>query len=367
MQAIRYATRVAFATGASIASIRPAASALDQASAYTYTALNQLASETNFESTLTQYTYDEVGNLTKTVKAASTADVRTLTAQYDKQGRLTAELSGNASALLTGNQTQAEIDAIWAANAIKYSYDAAGRRTSTTDPNGNKTLFYYDADGRLTHAINALGEVKENRYNALGQLTRIAFPDANHEEVTYDAEGRRLSSINRLGQTTSYSYDALGRLLGQLTQTIAYGTRLSGVALGSLSGGLVDATLTSAVAGIANAALDSVTSYSYTVRGQVASTTDPLGFATSQIYNPFGEAITRLQQVDAAQSVGPSYVYDKRGLLTQTVWHIASHARHGDTGSTIPLHWFSPLSTPSTRRISTVRACSPLLLATVLS
>jgi YD repeat-containing protein len=65
--------------------------------------------------------------------------------------------------------TQAQIDAIWEANAIKHTYDAAGRRTSTTDANGNKTLFYYDADGRLTHTINALGEVQENRYNPLGQ------------------------------------------------------------------------------------------------------------------------------------------------------------------------------------------------------
>ena len=57
------------------------------------------------------------GNLTKTDRAANTADVRTLTAQYDVLGRKTAELSGNASARLTGNQTQAEIDAIQFATA----------------------------------------------------------------------------------------------------------------------------------------------------------------------------------------------------------------------------------------------------------
>ncbi len=273
-QVIRYATKVTYTAGATVASLRPVASAQDQVTISTYTALNQLASETNPEGTLTQYTYDEVGNLTKTVKAVNTSDVRTLTAQYDKQGRLTAELSGNASALLTGNQTQAQIDAIWAANAIHYTYDVAGRRISTTDANGNKTLFYYDADGRRTHAINALGEVQENRYNTLGQLT----------------------------------------------QTIAYGTRLSSTTLATLSGGLVNATLTSAITGVANAALDSTTSYSYTVRGQVASTTDPRSFATSQTYNAFGEAISRSQQVDLGQTLEHTYAYDKRGLLTQTVW-----------------------------------------------
>ena len=61
-------------------------------------------------------------------------------------------------------------------------YDAAGRRLSSTDQNGNKTLFYYDQDGRVTQSINALGEVQEPVQH-LGQLsahgrygTRISWP-----------------------------------------------------------------------------------------------------------------------------------------------------------------------------------------------
>ncbi len=267
-QTIRYATRVSFTPGATIAAIRPASNALDQVSSVTYTALNQVATATDFEGTVTQYSYDEVANLTQTVRAVNTADVRTVNAQYDKQGRLTARLNGNGSALLTGNLTQAQIDAIWAANAIHYAYDASGRRISATDPNGNKTLFYYDADGHLTHTINALGEVQESRYNVLEQLT----------------------------------------------QTIAYGTRLSAATLATLSGGLVNATLTSAVAGIANATLDSTRSYSYTLRGQLASTTDPLAF------NAFGETVSTSQQIGSGLTLDHTYAYDKRGLLTQTAW-----------------------------------------------
>ena len=48
----------------------------------------------------------------------------------------------------------AAVDAIWAANAVKYTYDAAGRRASSTDADGKRTLFYYNADGNLTHTIN---------------------------------------------------------------------------------------------------------------------------------------------------------------------------------------------------------------------
>src|SRR5262249_15473444 len=141
-QSIRYATRVTYTAGATLASLRPAANAQDQATSATYSALNQVASRTDIDGTVTQYTYDNVGNLTQTVKAVNTGDARTILAQYDKQGRLTAQLSANGAALLTGNQTQAQIDAIWAANAVKYTYDAAGRRTSATDADGHRTLFF---------------------------------------------------------------------------------------------------------------------------------------------------------------------------------------------------------------------------------
>src|SRR4029450_11980630 len=154
-QVVRYATKVAYSAGATLASLRPAANVQDRASTSTYDALNRVVSETNLEGTLTQYTYDEVGNPTKSVKAANTAEARTLLAQYDKQGRLTAELSARGASLLTGNETQAQIDAIWAANRIKHTYDAAGRRTSTTDQNGARPPFFYKAAGPLHPHRNA--------------------------------------------------------------------------------------------------------------------------------------------------------------------------------------------------------------------
>jgi YD repeat-containing protein len=158
-QVIRYATKVTYTAGATLASLRPAANAQDQTTSTTYTALNQVASATTADATLTNYFYDEMGNVVKTVSAAGTAAARALHTQYDKLGRVTAELSANGAAQLTGNQTQAEIDAIWAANATKYTYDAVGRRTSSTDPDGHKTLYFYNADrGRLTHTIDALGK-----------------------------------------------------------------------------------------------------------------------------------------------------------------------------------------------------------------
>jgi YD repeat-containing protein len=271
---IRYATKVTFVAGAKVASLRPAANAQDQVVATTYTALNQVASRTDVDGTITQYTYDEVGKLIQTVKAFSTADAIAVLARYDKQGRITAELSANGQALLNGATTQAQVDAVWAANAIKHTYDAAGRRTSSTDANGRRTLFFYNADGALTHTVNALGEVTEAIYDTLGQKTQV----------------------------------------------IQYGSRLADATLASLSGGLVNATLTSALAGLANAALDSRTSYAYTNTGKLARKVDPLGNAVAQAFNAFGEMTSSSQAIGGGLTLDHTYAYDRKGLLTQTVW-----------------------------------------------
>ncbi len=268
-QLIRYATKVTYTAGATLGSLRPASTAQDQVHTYVYNALNRVTSETNSLGVVTQYTYDQVGNLVTTVQAQGTGDVRSLNAQYDKQGRLTAELSGVGSALLTGSQTQTEIDAIWNQYAVKHTYDAAGRRKSTTDALGNRTLFYYDADGRLTYTIGANSEVRRSAYNALGQLS----------------------------------------------QSTAYGTRLSGTALATLNGGLVDAALNTAVSAITSATLDSATSYVYYRSGVLAQTIDALGNVTTHTYNAFNE----LTLTEQPSGVAVQRAYDANGRVTSSI------------------------------------------------
>jgi YD repeat-containing protein len=203
--------------------------------------------------------------------------VRTLTARYDIQGRLTGELSGEGSALLTGGESQEEVDAIFAEFGTTHAYDAAGRRIASTDPNGNRTLYFYDADGRLTHTVNALGEVTERRYNALNQLTG----------------------------------------------TTQYGTRIDPA---GLDGGLVGPELTDALDAIRNAALDSSTTISYNTTGTVQSTADALGNLTTHGYNAFREETARSEQIGPASTLDHTYAHDKRGLLVQTVWDPAGIA-----------------------------------------
>jgi YD repeat-containing protein len=264
-------TTVAVTPGMSLASLRPATNAQDQVSQQSYDAFNRVLSATNAEGTVTQYGYDIAGNLIQATTASGTSDLRQINQRYDQFGRVTATLSGLGSSLLTGGQTQAQVDAIWAQYGTTYAYDTAGRRISATDPNGNKTLYYYDQSGNLTQTINALGEVQERQYNALGQLTG----------------------------------------------TVQYGTRLPSLA--GLTGGLGNTTLSAALSALVNSALDSKTAVTYNLDGTVATTTDALGAVTSYGYDAFGDRISRTQQIDATHSVTQTASFDRRGLQTGSV------------------------------------------------
>ncbi|MFT4171341.1 MAG: LysM peptidoglycan-binding domain-containing protein [Rhodocyclaceae bacterium] len=242
-----------------------------QTQTWTYDAFNRLTSSTSVENILTQYAYDSMGRLVSTVSAVNTADVRAVRTRYDALGRVTGELSAKGAALLTGYENQAQLDAIWSQYGVTYTYDNAGRRTSSIDANGNRTLFYYDLDGQLVATINALGEVEERQYTAIGQLSA----------------------------------------------TIQHGSRLSNV--GALVGGLLTTDVANALSSISNAAADSVYRYSYTMDGSLESATDARGNAVVHAYNAFNQESQRWEAIGNGSYLETAYEYDRRGLLLASV------------------------------------------------
>lgn len=267
-QTLRYSVAVTYTSTSTVDSLRPTTPAVFtvQSVVRTYDALNRVASETAVDGTVTQFDYDEVGNLVSTTRAVGTGEVRALNVRFDRQGRVIAELSGNGSALLTPEMTQQQIDAVWADHAIEHTYDAAGRRTSTKDALDQKTVFYYDADGRLTYTVNALGEVKRSVYNGHGQLV----------------------------------------------ETIAYGTRLGSP--GTLTGGVATSTFESSVAAIADPLKDSKVTYTYHTTGTLQQAVDALTNATTYTYNAFGELASSVQVLGGGSTLTTQHAYDRRGL-----------------------------------------------------
>lgn len=74
---------------------------------------------------------------------------------------------------------------------IQYTYDAAGKRISMSDPTG-VTCYEYDP--------------------AQGFLTRLQYSDGQELRIAYDANGNRTEAIGPFGGKRYFRYDAMNRL-----------------------------------------------------------------------------------------------------------------------------------------------------------
>ncbi|WP_459569053.1 carbohydrate-binding protein, partial [Cupriavidus sp. 8B] len=276
-QTIRYANHAngPASADATLANLRPARSVEDHVTLNTWDALNRLGAQTNAEGAVTQYGYDSLGDVTSVTTAANSSDQRVALARYDAFGRVSAQLSAEGAAQITSGMSQTQIETIWSQYATKYTYDAAGRRTSVTDANGNRSVFFYEQDGRLRFTINASGEVQERQYDAFGNLSSA-------------------------------------------TQ---YGSRLQSGILAGLQGGVLTGNAQSQqvqqaldAARQSGAAINSTTRFTYNAVNELVSTTDANGGVTSASYDTFGDLISTTQSIDAGHSVSTTRSYDRRGL-----------------------------------------------------
>lgn len=270
----------------------------DQTLSSGYSAFNQLLWQQAADGTVSRIGYDTAGRVVSsstgwTLSGSSfvATDVRGQQQRYDLQGRLTGELNALgavALAALGSTPTQAQIDAVWAAYSTRHEYDAAGRRTRTTDANGNQTLFFYDAMGRITYAVR-----------------RVKNPDPAH-------------ASEWVGEASKREYNALG----QLTRERQMATFISATRLATLTGG-AQSQITAGGAPTETTD-DRVLDYTYYLTGQIKETKTYLDATTAQTttvtqhYNAFGQLYALYTPQVSGRTHLQEFYYDRRGLLT---WH----------------------------------------------
>ena len=219
--------------------------------AYTFDALNRLATVTDADSGLTTYSYDAVGNR----DTASLPNGTTATWTHDTLNRLTnVEHRGSDLTVLARYQ---------------YSLDNAGNRLTVQDHTGRLTSYTYDPLHRLTQESSTGGLLAprtiDHAYDAVGNRTletidgapvSAAF-DANDRITTqgsvtyaYDDDGNTLQKSGPSG-TTDYTYDELNRLVAidgpGVTSTYAYdhdSQRIESVENGVTTRSLLDTNVT---------------------------------------------------------------------------------------------------------------------------
>jgi RHS repeat-associated protein len=163
---------------------------------FTYNAAGQVLTETDQLGKTTTSTYDDAGNLlTKTDgNGKVTAYV------YDNANRVTSVTAADGGVSLTsyddaGNKLT-ETDPL--GHVTTHTYDSANRLVSSTTASGAKTTMFYDANGNLVKQV-------EPRGNVVG-----ANPDDYATTFTYDAAGRVLTETDPLAHVTTHVYDAVG-------------------------------------------------------------------------------------------------------------------------------------------------------------
>jgi RHS repeat-associated protein len=278
---------------------------------YTYDALNRLKTISYPDTTTVSYTYDKLSRLQTATNENGTVDV-----DYNKMNRLTratdvfgqiveynyddngnrARLSLNSSIVATYrydalNRPTKILDA--ASAAFTFDYDAADRLVQKKAPNNVKTSYQYDDLDRLTRLTDTKGATtvkdRQYQYNAASQVTQIAEPSITRS-YDYDPTDRLTSAsyTGSLQPNENYAYDAVGnRTSSQLSASYSYQpfNRLTNT---------------------------STASYSYDADGNLISRTDSGG--TTQYVWDFEN---RLKQVTLPNGNTVTYKYDALGRRIQ--------------------------------------------------
>lgn len=231
--------------------------------------------------------------------------------------------------------------------ALKHEYDARGLRIQTTDAEGNRTWYFYDAAGRMTHELrgqsasvggvmtrNARVEVSETLYNAFGEASStIAYGGliALQPPYNYAAAGQvipGLSVVRDAAENTrvNYTYERRGLLRttsNPLDQSVATSRTYDGF------GGLRQLSLSAAIRGALG---QQVTTYAYDKRGLLTSESLAHANGAQQVsveYDAFGRAISRTDALDQRTT----FEYDRLGrqIATTRLVHASTATATGQT------------------------------------
>ena len=264
----RYLTPVLVSQGESLGTLRARAGA-QQTTTTQFDSYGRVDNVVSYDGTRTRNIYDSAGRLVRTIVAEGTADETATRTRYNAFGEITGVVSG------VGEAVRSDLTTAIDEYGTEYEYDLLGRRVSQSGPQDQKYFYVYDQENRLTHSVNALGEVSKLSYNTFGDVTstRNLVNRINISELIYGSPGSENPS--------------------------------------SL---ITDRTAAS------QGSLDQITTRVFNTLGLVDSATDGEGNTTQYVYNRFGDVIDIHTPFQGQNTTRQQLLYDNLGRV------IASHA-----------------------------------------
>jgi YD repeat-containing protein len=306
--------------------------------------LGNLTQTSSQDTGLTQFTYDEGGNLL----SRKDAKQQTTTYKYDALGRPLLITYADASTVAflydqgaTGVGQLSKITDI--SGTTEFTYDAFGQRVTETRTIGNQpyvTQYRYDDAGRMAGIVYPSGRSVDYEFDGAGQISKISTTSAGTatvlvSAVSYQPFGPVASFTFGNGQTHVRRYDLNGRLssftLGAKTMAVSYdaASRITGIAdaantaSGNTYGYDVIDRLNSVITPTAAQGYTYDAVGNRTKKTNNASATDYTYSATSnRLTQLAGQAITMDANGSTTAKPGATFSYDVRGRMVSATTSI---------------------------------------------
>jgi RHS repeat-associated protein len=272
-----------------------------------YDALGNLIQTTYPNGTVTRTVYDAAGRAYLTTDRNGVTGTRM---DYDAAGRATNTVRlTNVVVAISYSGLVAESTVGSAGTPISTNstvYDAAGRVTSRTSPDGTTSYDYY-SDGQLMHLVDALNNTNFYAYDAAGRQTNMVDALNHSTKFQYDAVGRMVATIYNDNTATTNIFDDLGQRTGLVDQAkllTQFGYNVSGQLTNVIKPSVPDPEN----GGTPNPKW----SYLYDTYGHPTVTIDPKGCGTTNLFDQFSRQFSQrlpMNQTNFAQ-------YNSLGQMT---------------------------------------------------
>lgn len=263
----------------------------------TYDAVGNMTSASHYNGSALGMTYDSLNRPTQVVQ--------TLPNGFNYLVRYTYDAAGNRTSMITPQGT------------FRYSYDALNRVTSITNPYNQTIAFAYDALSRRKSMTYPNGTITTYSYDASGRMTQVSHKKTSSQttfafnDYAYDANDNVVGVTDGEG-THTYEYDALNRLTtASHPEETSLPIRDETFSYDAVGNRLSDAERSGYAYDAANRLIsDSSFTYTYDANGNMTGRTElASGTTTTFVYNSSDQLI----RVEASTYTLASYKYDIAG------------------------------------------------------